>query len=137
MEDETDGEEARSRDEGEKESAERSTGTLDSDEMNLFVLDLYDQFNFDSENATTELERNQQESPNESSIEHANMDKFIAMMKSSEKVPQMLKEMSNDELRRMVEEGLQSQKFVPIIPNPHAGTYHAIFIVETIRLNRQ
>lgn len=123
MSDEIEEEQESSRDEKGRGPAMQSIDTPDSDELNLFVLDMYEQFTKDSGHAITEFEFTNHDEYTESSSEQTNMERFIAMIKSSEKVPQVYREMSNDEVRSLVQQGLQSQKFVPIVPN--AGTYHA------------
>ena len=118
--------EGRPIDESVQEPAERSADTPDSDEMNRFVLDLFDEFNRDPGHAITDVELNRyNEDPDHSEL--SNMERFVSMIKFSEKVPQMYREMSIDELRHLIEKGLQSRKFVPIVPNALAGTYHHHF----------
>lgn len=97
--------------------------TPNSDEMNRFVLDLYEEFNQDPGHEFTDFDINSHDEGTPSS-EQSNMERFVAMIKFSEKVPQMYREMSVDELRHMILKGLQSRTFVPIVPNAYAGKYH-------------
>ncbi len=85
----------------EQESAKQPTCTPDSDEMNLFVLDMYDRFKLDPGHAITEFEfNNLDDDPRSSSAQ--TLKTFIALIKTSEKLPQMYQEMSNDELHHLV-----------------------------------
>jgi hypothetical protein len=99
-----------------------SNSIPDIEEMNLFVLDLFDEFKRDPGNALTDFEFNGDDEAADSS-ESSSLEKFIAMIKFSEKVPQMYREMGMDELRDLLQKGLQSRKFVPIIPNAQVGKF--------------
>ncbi len=124
MEDEViDDAEVRPSTENDQEPDNWSNSILDMEEMNLFVLDLFEEFKRDPGNALTDFDFNNYDEAVDSS-ESSSLERFITMIKFSEKVPQMYREMGVDELRNLLQKGLQSRKFVPIIPNAHAGKFY-------------